>query len=331
LIIGETISNATSNGYLCGVDYFAPSTFDLSRVKSNKSDYNQKSLSEFVDIKRYHGDIVDNWFNLAENESTVVFCIDIRHSIHICDEFMARGIKAEHIDCSTSDKDRRDILGRVCSGETKVLCNVYIASYGLDIPRLAVAVLARPTKSIVNYLQTIGRILRIFEGKKRGKVIDHTGVVETFGFVDSEIAWSLDGRDVRQDTLRKKRDNKEPKEINCSNCNKIYKSMPACPDCGHMIETSGRMVHFHPSNLERVGSVKKNNYDEVEVYEALLYTAAYRGFKSGWAYYRFKDAFSKEPPAGCMPKPPSGYVKSYIKHLDIKNAKRKLKQLNNLK
>ncbi|MEM9646710.1 MAG: helicase-related protein, partial [Planctomycetota bacterium] len=40
-----------------------------------------------------------------------------------------------------------------------------VATFGLDIPSLEVAVLARPTKSLTLYVQAVGRVLRPFEGK----------------------------------------------------------------------------------------------------------------------------------------------------------------------
>ena len=188
LVLSWPIRKLTDQGFLVPVRYFAPSKPDLAGLKLNKDgDYVVKGLSERVDNPQLVGDVVHNWFRLAKNKKTVVFCTTRSHSRHICDEFKSRGIKAEHVDGETPNDERKDILDRVRSGETQVLCNVFVATYGLDIPSLECAVLARPTRNIALYLQTVGRILRPFEGKTEAIVIDHSGAVDEHGFVDDFV------------------------------------------------------------------------------------------------------------------------------------------------
>ena len=144
-------------------------------MKQNNSDYVTESLGEHMDKPALIGDIVSNWYRIVRDKKTVVFCTTCAHSRHVRDEFLRLGIKAEHLDGKTEQDERKAILDRVQTGETQVLCNVFVASYGLDIPSLECAVLARPTKNITLYLQTIGRVLRISEGKTEAVVIDHSG------------------------------------------------------------------------------------------------------------------------------------------------------------
>jgi len=75
---------------------------------------------------------------------------------------------------NTEDSERIAILERVTSGITKVISNVSILAEGWDSlhedPDLA-----RPTKSLIRYLQMAGRVLRPYHGKKVACIIDHSG------------------------------------------------------------------------------------------------------------------------------------------------------------
>ena len=144
----------------------APSKPDLAGIKLNKDrDYNETQLGKRMDNAKLIGDIVDNWLRIAPLRRTVVFCVNVSHSKSVCAAFERIGVVAEHLDGETPADERADILERVKNGSTQVLCNVFVASYGLDIPSLDCCVLARPTKNITLYLQTVGRVLRTFPGK----------------------------------------------------------------------------------------------------------------------------------------------------------------------
>ncbi len=187
-----SIPELTDNGFLVPVRYFAPTAPDLEAVKLNKDgDYVEKQLGEVMDRPELIGDITDNWMRLAFGMSTVVFCVTRAHSRHVCEQFLSLGIAAEHLDGETPLDERREILARVASGETTVLCNVFVATFGLDIPRLACAVLARPTRNIALYLQIAGRVLRPAEGKTEARIIDHSGAVAQHGFIDDVQPWVL--------------------------------------------------------------------------------------------------------------------------------------------
>jgi len=264
LVLSWPIRKLTDQGFLVPVRYFAPSKPDLAGLKLNKDgDYVVKGLSERVDNPQLVGDVVHNWFRLAKNKKTVVFCTTRSHSRHICDEFKSRGIKPEHVDGETPNDERKDILDRVRSGETQVLCNVFVATYGLDIPSLECAVLARPTRNIALYLQTVGRILRPFEGKTEAIVIDHSGAVDEHGFVDDYIPWSLDSsQSVKEKKEQLKKEKQEPKEITCGECGTVFKSSRACPECGHEMVQHGKPIPTHQADLQEIKRDKEKTKRE---------------------------------------------------------------------
>jgi len=289
-----------------------------------------------MDDPKLIGGIVHNWKRLADGMQTVVFCVNKAHSRHVCEEFLAAGIPAEHMDSDTETDDRKDILGRVSSGETMVLCNVYIASYGLDIPSLQVAVVAQPTKSLVRYMQTVGRVLRPHDSKDLAYVIDHAGVVMEHGFVDDEMPWTLDA-EVSITDLKKKKDgeNKEPAEIKCGDCGHVFKAQRKCPMCDHESVPRGADIPVKEANLVEIVRTedadskawnKKTPVDEKAAFYGMMKAwCESKGMKSGAAAHKYRErtgVWPNLPEIKNHPEiAPDANFKKYIQHLNIRKAK----------
>ena len=294
LIQVATIRELTEAGYLCSLRYYAPSKPDLDGLKLNKDgDYIAKALGERVDKVHLIGDIVNNWRRIASDKKTVVFCVNCKHSIHVCDEFNRNGYRAEHVDGETPADERKAIFDRVRSGETQVLCNVYVASYGLDIPSLECAVLARPTKSITMFLQTVGRVMR--PGKAEALVIDHSGCVEEHGFVDDFIPWSLDADStVKERKERQQKEKQEPREITCVQCKTVFKGRRDCPECGFEMVRHGKNIPTHQADLKEIkreqAKVKKEMSwpERISFYGQLKQYCIDTGKKPGWAAHKWR-------------------------------------------
>jgi superfamily II DNA or RNA helicase len=127
--IGELIEL----GHLVKLKIFAPPPPDLRGVRvMSTGDYNTDELSAKMDP--LVGDFVEHWLRHAQRRRTVVFAVDVKHSVHIVDELRKSGVKAEHLDASTSQDEREAILGRLASGETEVVSNCMILTEGFDLP-----------------------------------------------------------------------------------------------------------------------------------------------------------------------------------------------------
>mgnify|MGYP000848283498 CR=1 FL=1 len=100
-----------------------PHRADLKHVKITAGDYNEKQLAEACDRRELLGSIVEHWRRHLDGRRTVAFAVNVEHSKHIVEEFLAAGISAEHLDGTTPDDDRAAILGRLASGETLVVSN----------------------------------------------------------------------------------------------------------------------------------------------------------------------------------------------------------------
>lgn len=335
LVLGPSMREMIDMGHLLPLRYFAPDEPDLKAVKLGKDgDYQKKALGAAMDKPKLIGDIADNWQRIASDRSTVVFCVNRKHSRHMTEEFRARGFTAEHVDGETPAAERWAILDRVNRGETQILCNVFVASYGLDIPRLSCAVLARPTKNLTLYLQTIGRVMRPFEGQDDGIVIDHAGAIKENGFADDLHPWSLDGKEKIKDRIEsQKKEAGEPKEITCQSCKHVFKNSHVCPKCGHQAIPLTEKIPVHEADLKEVKRketvAEKRNRTEPREAKAQFFAelrryAADKGKNDGWVAHTYRERYSVWPNAhkGVPPAPRvSPDTASYIKSRQIAYAR----------
>lgn len=191
LILGPSMGSLIEDRHLADYVYIRGVSPNISGVGTIAGDYNKRELRESFDKFRY-GDLVESWKEYAYGKSTVVFAVDVEDSLGICQRYQDAGIKAEHLDGKSPPLERDAILARFTAGITTVLTNCGIVGEGLDIPRIECIQLARPTKSLVLYLQAVGRALRA-QGDKKAIILDHADCLKEFGFPCDHRSWSLEG------------------------------------------------------------------------------------------------------------------------------------------
>lgn len=97
---------------------------------------------------------------------------------------LANAIPCCEMVCGTTPMKERDaIIERFKRGQTKVLVNSQVLVVGFDYPALDTVVMARPTRSLAQYYQILGRVLRPCEGKNPW-FVDICGTYEMFGAVE---------------------------------------------------------------------------------------------------------------------------------------------------
>jgi len=323
MVIAATIQELIDQGFLVDCDVYAPSQPDLSGVKITAGDYNEKELGEAVDKPLLIGDIVTNWRKYANGTPTVCFATNIAHSRHIVEQFIASGVAAEHIDCYTSEDDRKDILARVSAGKTLVISNVGILTEGWDFPACRTMILARPTKSLIRYLQMAGRVLRPSEGKDRALILDHSGTVQSIGFPTDDFPMELDDGKPKQTTgSDKKVEEKKPSK--CPQCSYLKKTGGKCPVCGFLPLKPNTTEHA-PGELvpltkkEKAKQAKLDGLGKQEVYSELYRMAEERGYKPGWVANQYRGIFGVWPRGlKDVGRPPSLVVQNMVKSAMIR-------------
>ncbi len=301
LVTATTIPLLIEQGYLVDADVYAPSEPDLKGVKITAGDYNEKQLGEAVDKPELIGDIVTHWLKLADGQPTVCFATNIAHSKHIVQQFRSIGVSAEHIDCYTNDEERQDILRRVASHETTIISNVGILTEGWDFPACRVLILARPTKSMIRYIQMAGRVLRPFDGKDRALILDHSGTCKRLGFPTDHVQTELDDGKPKKASERKEKEEPLPKE--CMNCHflkaaKVHK----CPACGFLPErqsevevAEGELALLKKSAKHQKRELSERFGSKQQVYSMLIGMASEHGYADGWVAHKYRSIFEVWP------------------------------------
>lgn len=250
LVVIAEMQELIDQGYLLPIRYFAPARPDVSGVKIKCGEYDSVQLEVAVskDAKRI-GRIVEKWLALAEGRTTLFFGISVADSLMVMQEFLDAGVPAAHVDAGTPKAVRAQLFSKLRNGEIKVLCNVDIATEGVDIPSLGCVILGRPTKSVTVFLQAIGRSMRIYPGQEYAIVLDHAGCVYEHGLPSFPRKWSLKNK--------KKRDTPQEEMItSCPSCMTIRpKNVRTCPTCGLESESfnnplpkeaDGELVEYKP-------------------------------------------------------------------------------------
>lgn len=327
LIVPITPQELLSNGWLCPVRYFAGDQPDLGRVRLKQlkyggSDYDARDVAISYDKPKLIGDVVDTWIKRGNNLQTIAFCPSIKHSKGLVDAFRAKGIAACHVDYHTSPEDREEIYAQHDQGVFKILSCSSLLNTGYDSPSTKCIIDCYPTKSLIIYVQRVGRIMRIHDDHTEAIYLDHAGNVARHGFAEDVVPEELhDGeKDYDEKSLSKEKTDKEPVECEC--CHAIMKGIK-CLVCGHELKTKRRELETVAGELTEV---VRFTPEMQEFYSGLLHHARSKGYQDGWAFNVFQEKFKRKPfEAKKVPMEPNEQVLGYIKHRNIKRARSKAK------
>ena len=294
LIHGATYSTLIEGGFIVEpMVYSTPVLPDLSSVRTVGGDYNQEDLEAAVNRRALIGNLYAEWLKRSGGRRTVAFAVSIAHSLAIVQQFTEQGVSCEHLDGTTPEDIRRAILARLASGETQVVSNVGVLCEGWDLPACKCLLLARPTKSLVLYMQMAGRILRPFEGVQP-IILDHGANVDRHGMPHEDREWSLDVK------------LKKTGESRCKCCVECFAMIPAsagiCPHCGHEYPAPPPPEAKAPDALDDVElALRTMNGDDAQMSEfrRLVTVARTKGLQPGWVMHRFKEKFGTAPTRDC--------------------------------
>jgi len=321
------VRQLTEEGHLAPAKYFVPAAPDLEKIKIVRGDYDSKELGRRQNQPKLVGDVVDNWLRIAGDLPTIVFAVNVKHSIALRDKFRRRGINAEHLDAKSPDDEREFVFAEVERGQVRVVTNVAVYQEGLDVPGISCVVMARPTKSLGLYRQCCGRGLRPGFGKSC-IIIDHGGVVEEHGFLDDDVTWSLSDREKAWKARTK---SKIKKPVQCRVCKAVFSGANKCPECGSPVKTFGKPVAAVDADLVEVGGKAKATMAEKRRWYGMLeYRRREKGYQRGWTAHKYVARYGVWPKGmgSVLPIQPDTAFESYMKHLLIKYVKGKKKWEN---
>ena len=255
LILAATTSDLISDGYLSDFVTFAPSEPDLAGVRTVAGDFHEGELAEAMDRPIVTGDIVETWLKRGQERPTFAFCVNRKHAQHVAERFQEVGIACEYMDGTTSREDREAIFSRFRSGETRIICNVGVLTTGVDLDVRCV-VDAKPTKSRILFVQTIGRGLRTAAGKDKLLILDHAGNHLRLGLVTDIGQNHLDDGSERQAIDSRRGERSEPLPKVCEECQCVVpRGARICASCGAEIRARTD-VEAREGELIELGSLR---------------------------------------------------------------------------
>ena len=276
------------------------------------------------------GDVIQTWLARGQNRPTLCYGVNRAHAEHLQQRFLEAGVSAEYIDCFVDRYDRERIFDRFRAGATKVICNVATLAVGVDLPMVACLIDARPTKSEMRFVQTIGRGLRTFPGKDHLLVFDHSGNSLRLGLVTDIHHERLDAGESRKSADADK-DREKPLPRLCQDCSAVLpQSARVCPECEKVQEVRTEIEHRDGELIELGTRQTKRNATHIfaeqeDFYGELRWIASARGYAPGWASHKFKERFRIWPNDWqvrlAQPREPSLKTKNWLRSRQIAYAK----------
>lgn len=206
LVFRYPFRNATLKGYIkrLKASYVAPSTIELGFSDARGKTYN---LEEVVKLKE------EEWFSRGvalarlcnqhivdsslqkldelrqsgtQHQLIAVAC-SINHAREIRSLYQERGFNADVIHSKQSDDEQQAILAHLRNGSLDCIIQVQMLGEGFDHPKLSVAAIFRPFRSLAPYIQFVGRIMRVV-------VQNDPGHPDNVGHIVTHLGMNLDQR-----------------------------------------------------------------------------------------------------------------------------------------
>lgn len=268
-----TVRELTEAGFLAPVDVYAPAQDTRGRI--------------------LNGVLPTLLAHRSEWSQGIVFVSQVAQAQEVTAELCRNGIMAACVHGKLSKPVRAKAFHAFKQGLIQIIVNVNVATEGTDLPSADMVCIARPVGHASLYLQMVGRCMRVDPMKpdKHSVLFDLCGAVRKFGLPDDDREYRLDGKPIRpkQDVLL---------ITQCKVCGAVYRPVigKPCPQCG----TMGAKVDPPKTvtgKLEKVipgagwSAEKKKDF-----WERMKKSASDRGFKEGWAYYRYRSVVGDNPP-----------------------------------
>jgi superfamily II DNA or RNA helicase len=248
LVQVTTTNRLTQEGHLIPFKAFAAAEPDMKGVKVSKGEWAERESAERCEA--IVGDVVAEYLAKTPGEKAVLFGVTTDHCESMRAQFMAAGIRAELHTYNIPDDTRKANMDefRRPNSSIKVLMSVSALSRGLDVPDCSVVIMAKPIrKSLSEFVQILGRVLRPFEGQKYATVLDLAGNMERFwgqlqNFFENG-APPLDKGEKKDADKEKLLEKKEKKPKKCPECAHVFAGGPVCPACGFVFPVKSPIEH----------------------------------------------------------------------------------------
>ena len=318
-------------GLLCPLKVFIAKEIDMTGAKKIAGEWSADEVA--TRGMKITGDIVTEWVKkthdiFGEPKKTIVFCSGVDHGRDLENQFKLAGYNFVSISYKEDDDFKRMTIEDFSKPDTTIhgLIATDILTKGFDVSDVRIGVSARPfSKSFSSHVQQLGRVLRPHEGKDFALWLDHAGNYVRFrGDWDDVYSNGVSTLPEGGEKPKQEPSEKEKKESKCPKCMALWMGGDTCLSCGY-VRPRMSMVESVPGELKELEAAnKKLRIDNQDFYSQLIYYAQAKGYKTGWAYHKYKEKFNAAPNGlSSSPKHPSPETLNWIKSRTIAFAKAK--------
>lgn len=170
VIFTRDIKFGIKRGYLCDVECLRVDVgMNLKKVHKTMGDFNQKELGDEVNKSPVVHAIAEAYYKYAKGQ-TIIFATNVQHANNIS------ALIEGSVVVTADTKNRAEIVQDFSDKKIPCLINCMVFTEGTDVPCIETVIMARPTASQTIYAQSVGRGLRLYEGKDHLRLIDCVGV-----------------------------------------------------------------------------------------------------------------------------------------------------------
>lgn len=196
----KTLQEMIAAGYL--VDIRAKRVklnFNMGSLRSSHGDFVASDVGEMLEATGAYSAAASAYLEHASDRAALVFTPTIESAKIMAATFRQAGVPSESVDGEMPLDERRAVLARLKSGETRMVSNAMVLTEGFDEPSVGCVIVARPTKSRPLYVQMVGRGTRLYPGKDDLLVLDLVGNDERLDLVSLPRLFGLSPEALDQD------------------------------------------------------------------------------------------------------------------------------------
>lgn len=205
LVYRYPFKKATFNGYIKRIKawYAAPSELEFTAkgetkiytledvLKMKEKDWFSKGIALSDPCNQT---IVDNSLEKLEelrktgtHHQIIAVACSVDHAKKIRSMYEARGFAADIIFSELDEEAKAKVMRRLTNGDLDCIVQVQMLGEGFDHPKLSVAAIFRPFRTLAPYIQFVGRILRVI-------VQNSPGHPDNYGHIVTHAGMNLDKR-----------------------------------------------------------------------------------------------------------------------------------------
>ncbi|MGL2986043.1 DEAD/DEAH box helicase [Flavobacterium sp. RSSA_27] len=189
LIVGDTIASLIEKGFLASAVTYSYDVGLTSLKVGINGDYTVKSSDDLYTNMAMQEKLLHAYTEKSLGKKTLIFNNGINTSLYVYETFREAGYPIRHLDNTSNNEERKEILHWFKHTPDAILTSVGILTTGFDEPTVETIILNRATKSLTLYFQMIGRGSRKLPGKDEFTVIDLGNNAARFGLWSEPVNW----------------------------------------------------------------------------------------------------------------------------------------------